>query len=61
MDDATIALAKAAGLETTARRFPDDVHEALASLAKHKTLLARTNDPTLEPTPAYTGPKAAGQ
>jgi len=53
MDDATTALAKAAGLAATAARFPADVQEALATLAKHKAALPRTSDPTLEPVPAY--------
>jgi hypothetical protein len=58
MDDATTALAKAAGLAATAARFPDDVREALAALARHKAALPRSSDPTLEPTPAYPGPRA---
>lgn len=58
MDDATIALAKAAGLAATAARFPDDVREALGSLARHKAALPRSSDPRLEPTPAYRAPQA---
>ena len=54
MDDAIAALAKRAGLEATAQRFPDDIREAITSLAKHRAALPRSNDPTLEPTPAYT-------
>lgn len=53
MDDATKALAKAAGLEETAARFPADLAEALATLARHKAALPRSSDPTLEPTPAH--------
>jgi hypothetical protein len=53
MDETTKTLAQAAGLAATAARFPADVQEALASLAKHKAALPRSNDPTLEPTPAY--------
>lgn len=50
MDDATqIALIRAAGLEATAARFPDDVTEALATLARHKASLPRSTDATLEP------------
>ncbi len=58
MDDATQALAKAAGLEATAARFPDDVREALATLARHKAALPRTSDPRLEPTPFHQAPRA---
>jgi hypothetical protein len=53
MDETTAALAKAAGLAETAARFPADVAEALASLAKHKAALPRSSDPRLEPTPAH--------
>jgi hypothetical protein len=53
MDETTATLAKAAGLAATAARFPADVEEALASLARHKAALPRTSDPRLEPTPAY--------
>ncbi len=53
MDDATKTLAQAAGLAATAARFPADVEEALATLAKHKAALPRSSDPRLEPTPAY--------
>ncbi|MBX9750562.1 MAG: hypothetical protein K5Q68_13335 [Roseococcus sp.] len=53
MDDATKLLAQAAGLAATAARFPADVEEALASLARHKAALPRSSDPILEPTPAY--------
>lgn len=53
MDDATKALVKAAGLEATAARFPGDVQEALALLAKYRATLPRSSDPKLEPIPAY--------
>ena len=53
MDDAIAALAKRAGLEATAGRFLEDVQEALTSLAKHRAALPRSNNPKLEPTPAY--------
>jgi hypothetical protein len=58
MDDATKTLAEAAGLAATAARFPADVQEALATLAKHKAALPRSNDPRLEPIPAYQVPRA---
>ena len=58
MDDATKVLVKAAGLEATAQRFPDDVREALALLAKYKATLPRSSDPTLEPTPGHKAPQA---
>jgi hypothetical protein len=58
MDDTTKTLAQAAGLAATAARFPADVAEALATLARHKAALPRSNDPALEPTPAYAGPRA---
>ena len=58
MDETTQALVKAAGLSATATRFPADIADALASLAKHKAALPRTNDPRLEPTPAYHAPVA---
>ena len=53
MDDATAALLRAAGLEATADRFPEDIRDALATLAKHKANLPRSSDPRLEPTPPY--------
>ena len=53
MDDATVALVKAAGLEATAARFPEDVREALKVLAQHKAALRPSNDPRLEPTPTH--------
>jgi len=56
MDETTQALVKAAGLSATAARFPDDIAEALATLAKHKAALPRSSDPRLEPTPAYRAP-----
>lgn len=58
MDERTKTLAQAAGLTATATRFPADVQEALATLAKHKAALPRSSDPALEPTPAYHGPRA---
>ncbi|MDB5416131.1 MAG: hypothetical protein JWR10_4466 [Rubritepida sp.] len=62
MDDATLAaLVQAAGLEETARRFPGDVREAVASLAKLRPNLRRSSDPALEPTPAYVAPKGTAQ
>jgi hypothetical protein len=58
MDDATLAaLIHAAGLEDTAREFPSDVREALATVARQRSNLPRTSDPTLEPTPAYQAPR----
>jgi len=48
------AIAKAAGLDATAARFPDDVRAALAQLARHRAQLPRSSDPGLEPTPAFT-------
>lgn len=57
MDDATLAaLIRAAGLEETARRFPDDVRDALTTVARQRANLPRSSDPTLEPTPAYQAP-----
>ena len=57
MDEATLAtLAGAAGLTATANRFPDDVREALATLARHKANLPRSSDAGLEPLPAYRAP-----
>jgi len=58
MDETTQALLKTAGLKATAARFPADIADALASLAKHKAALSRSSDPTLEPTPAYHAPVA---
>lgn len=58
MNDATTAPAKAAGLEATAARFPDDLREALAMAAKHKAALPRTSTPGLEPTPFHQAPRA---
>ncbi|MBS7812576.1 hypothetical protein [Roseococcus pinisoli] len=58
MDDATLAaLIRAAGLEETARQFPDDVRDALATVARQRANLPRSSDPTLEPTPAYQAPR----
>lgn len=58
MDDATLAaLIRAAGLEETAREFPADVREALATVAKQRANLPRSVDPTLEPTPGYLAPR----
>lgn len=54
-------LADAAGLAETARRFPDDVKEAMATLARHKAHLPRSSDPRLEPLPAYSAPKGDGR
>lgn len=55
-DPALAALVAAAGLTATAERFPDDVRDALATLARHKANLPRSNDATLEPLPAYRAP-----
>jgi hypothetical protein len=52
------ALAKAAGLEALAARFPEDLRAALESLARHRAALRRSADPALEPTPAYQAPGA---
>jgi hypothetical protein len=58
MDDATLAaLIRAAGLEETAREFPDDVREALATVARQRASLPRSSDPTLEPTPGHLAPR----
>ena len=59
MSDEEIAvLVKAAGLQELAAKYPADVRDALATLAKHRAALRRTSDPTLEPTPACQGPAA---
>jgi len=58
MDDTTLeALIRAAGLEETARAFPDDVRDALATVARQRANLPRSSDPALEPTPAYLAPR----
>lgn len=58
MDDATLAaLIRAAGLEETAREFPDDVRDAVATVLRQRAGLPRTADPTLEPTPGYLAPR----
>ncbi|TCH97224.1 hypothetical protein EJV46_18120 [Roseococcus sp. SYP-B2431] len=58
MDDATLAaLIRAAGLEETAREFPDDVRDALATVARQRAALPRSSHPRLEPTPGYLAPR----
>lgn len=59
MDDATLAaLIRAAGLDETARAYPDDVRDAVATVLRQRAGLPRTSDPTLEPTPAHRAPVA---
>lgn len=58
MDDTTLAaLIRAAGLEETAREFPADVREALATVVRQRAALPRSADPTLEPTPGHQAPR----
>ncbi len=58
MDDATLAaLIRAAGLEETAREFPDDVRDAVATVLRQRANLPRTSDHKLEPTPAHQAPR----
>ncbi|MCX8132717.1 MAG: hypothetical protein N3D18_01990 [Roseococcus sp.] len=52
-DEEIAALAKAAGLEALAARYPEDLRAALETLARHRAALRRDADPMQEPTPAF--------